>query len=89
VQSAVPTRESSWGLPSAATMNRKRTLRMKVRVVAPGTLKSNSHNPFAKENAEERREGMLRTLTCGLAQIIRKNSPERVSIQERRIPQPA
>jgi len=70
-------------------MNRKRTLHMKVRVVAPGTLKPNPHNPFAKETAEERHAGLLRTLTHGLARIIRKSQPERVSIQEPRIRQAA
>lgn len=74
-----PPASSCFGRPEAdgsrAPMGKKRTLRVSVKVVPPGTLQPNPKNPFARESPQVRRSGMIRTLIQGLARTRREITP--------------
>ena len=55
----------------AKFVRRKRKLNMIVRVVPQGTLSPNVRNPYARNSPSDRRSAMLKTVTRGLANIIR------------------
>jgi hypothetical protein len=47
---------------------------MVIKVVEQGVLRPNPENPFARQSAEERREGMITALTRGIVGVTAKDA---------------
>ena len=58
-------------------MGRKRKLGVAARVVPPGTLRPNPHNPNTGMTPAERREAVLRCLAEGVAEVLRRQRQTR------------